>query len=324
MGTVRTGRDNLARRGFQHHGRNHIAVVGMVGQGIVDGVFQLLSVAGQSDELLGAAVLLAAFVVHDAFAQCLVGSLLFTGIEGGVDVQAAGIGVAAVLGKDQLTGHFSHVLCMYTGRIGGSTQLERLFAGLPGLICRDEAVFLHALDDVELADAGALGVADRVVGRWSLGQAGQHGGFGHRDVLERMAEIGFTGCCKAIGTVAKENLVHVDLEDLLLGEQVLKLEGQQDFVDLAGIGLLGGEVDIACDLHGDGRGALALDLAQVGQRSTQHALVVHAAMLEEAGVFDGQHRIRHDLGDLVDGREGTTFLPKFAQQSAFAGVHPQR
>jgi hypothetical protein len=48
---------------------------------------------------------------------------------------------------------------------------------------------------------------------------------------------------------------------------VLQLEGQQDFVDLAGVGLLGREVDIARHLHGDGGGALALDPAQVGQRA---------------------------------------------------------
>lgn len=47
-------------------------------------------------------------------------------------------------------------------------------------------------------------------------------------------------------------------------------------------------------------------------------------MLEEAGVLDGKHRIRHDLGDLVDGRQGTALFTEFTQQSPFAGIHPQR
>jgi hypothetical protein len=42
--------------GFQHHGRHHVAVVGVVGQRVVDRVFQFLGVGGQVDEALGAAV----------------------------------------------------------------------------------------------------------------------------------------------------------------------------------------------------------------------------------------------------------------------------
>jgi hypothetical protein len=48
----------------------------VLGQGVVDGVFLLLAVGGQVDELLGAAVDLPLLVVHDALAQGLVGRLL--------------------------------------------------------------------------------------------------------------------------------------------------------------------------------------------------------------------------------------------------------
>ncbi len=70
-----------------------------------------------------------------------------------------------------------------------AAQYQRLFLGQAGLLGADEAVFPHALDDVLLADAGALGVGDRVVGRRCLGQAGQHRGFGNGEVLERLAEV---------------------------------------------------------------------------------------------------------------------------------------
>ena len=218
---VGTGRQDLARVGIQHHGGEHVSVVGVVGQGVVNGVFTVLGVGGQGHELLGAAVLLAALVVHDAAAQRGVGGFLFAGIDGGVDVQAARVGLVAVLGKDQLARHFGHVLGMHPGVEGACADLQRLGLGFSGLGRRDEAVFLHALDDVELARAGALGVADRVVGRGRLGQAGQHGRFGDGDVLQWLAEIGFTGGGKAIGPISQINLVHVDLENLVFAQQML-------------------------------------------------------------------------------------------------------
>jgi hypothetical protein len=46
-------------------------------------------------------------------------------------------------------------------------------------------------------------------------------------------------------------------------------------------------------------------------------------VLEEAGVFDGQHGIVHDLGDLGDGRERAPLFAKFAQQGALGRVDAQ-
>ena len=118
-------------------------------------------------------------------------------------------------------------------------DLEGFFFGSNGLLGGDEPVVLHALDDVELPGARPLRVADRVVGRRCLGQAGQHGGFGNADILERLAEIGFRSGGKTIRPVAQKNLVHVDLKDLVLGQQMLELEGQQDLVNLAGVAFFG-------------------------------------------------------------------------------------
>ncbi|MNT01057.1 hypothetical protein D3C72_1355080 [compost metagenome] len=161
----------------------------MLGQGFVDGVVALLLGLRQVDELLGPPVVLPLFVVHDALAQRIVGHFLVAGDQGGVDVQAACVGFATVLRKDQLACHFGHIFGMHlvVGVAGTDTQL--LGAGFVGLRLGDEAVFFHPVDDVELAHFGTSGVADWVVGRWRLGQAGQHGRFSYGYVLERLAEI---------------------------------------------------------------------------------------------------------------------------------------
>ena len=105
---------------------------------------------------------------------------------------------------------------------------------------------------------------------------------------------------------------------------MLELEGQQNFVNFARVGFLGRQVNIACDLHGDGRGALAFDPPQVGNGSPQNAFVIDAAVLIKTRIFDGQHRIGHDFGDLRNGRELAPLLTKFANQRAFQREHPQR
>lgn len=164
--------------------------------------------------------------------------------------------------------------------------------------------------------AGALGVADRVVGRWGFGQARQHGGFGDGDVFQWFAKVNLTRRCKTVGPVAQENLVHVDLKDLVLGQHVFELVGQQNFINFAGVSFLGRQVHIAGHLHGDGRCALAFHAAQVGNARPQNAQVVHAAVLVEAVVLDGQYRVLHHLRDLFDGREVAALFAKLAHQLA--------
>ena len=73
------------------------------------------------------------------------------GFDGGVHIQATGVAVGAVLGKHQLARHLGHVVGM--GGIGGgdATDFQFFNFGAFCLLFGDEAVFLHALDDVELA-----------------------------------------------------------------------------------------------------------------------------------------------------------------------------
>ena len=200
-------------------------------------------------------------------------------------------------------------------------RLGRRFLGLVG---GDEAVVEHALDDVLLALGGPLRIDDGVVGRRRLGQAGQHGGFGHRHLAQRLAEVDLAGGGKAVGPLPQVDLVHVQLQDLVLAELPLDLQRQQDLVDLAGEGLFGGQVEVARHLHGDGGGALALGLIELGHAGAQHAQVVHAAVLVEARVFDGQHRVLHHLGHLGDGHEVAALFAVLAQQHVVAGVDAHR
>ena len=150
----------------------------MVCQCVINGVFHLLGAGRQRHKLFWPPVLLAPFVIHDPTPQSDIGSLLFCGVKGGVHIETACVGLVAVLGKDQLAGHFRHVFSVDTGVVGPRADFQFFFLGLLCLLRSDEAVFLHPLDDVLLTSAGTFRIADGVVGRWSLGQTGKHRSFG--------------------------------------------------------------------------------------------------------------------------------------------------
>ena len=213
---IGAGRQNPLGVDLQHDRGEHIAVIRVVGQSVVDGVFGLLRRGGQADKPLRPAIVLSALVVHDALAQRGVGCLLLAGIQRGVHIQSARVCLGAVLRVDELTRHLGHVLRMDAGRVRRRAQLEIFLLCSSGFLGSDEAVFQHAINDVQLPDPCALGVRDGVVSGRGLRKASKHGCFGNGYGLQRLAKISFCGCCKSIGAISQINLVHVDLENLVL------------------------------------------------------------------------------------------------------------
>jgi hypothetical protein len=143
--------------------------------------------------------------------------------------------------------------------------LEPFESSLVVLLLREEAVFEHAVDDVELAHGRALRVGDRVVGRGCLRQAGQHGCLGGRQRLERLAKVDLARGREAVGALPEIDLVHVELEDAVLRQRAFDLQREQDFVNLACERFFRRKVKVARYLHRDGRCALAARFANVGQ-----------------------------------------------------------
>ena len=84
---------------------------------------------GQVDEALGAAVDLALLVVHDALAQRLVGGLLLVRLHGGEDVQAARVGVVAVLRVHQLAHRLRDVFGADRGGLHAGAHPQLLLLG---------------------------------------------------------------------------------------------------------------------------------------------------------------------------------------------------
>jgi hypothetical protein len=242
----------------------------VLGQCLGDAVVHLRRVVGQVDEGLGAAVELAPLVVEQTTAQGLVGHRLLVCAQGQRDLQPARVELLAEALHQHLSRHLGGVVGT---RLAGHdmAHLEFLGLGLAMLLGVDEAVLQHAVQDVLLAQMRPARVGDRVVGRRCLGQSGQHRRLRRRQLRQWLAEIHLGSRREAIGPVAQEDVVQVDLKNLLLGQRRLDLECKQYLVDLANQGFLGAQIEIPCHLHGDRGGALAARFADIGQSSAQHA-----------------------------------------------------
>ena len=115
--------DDLLRAGLQHHGGHARRRCRGARPARRRSRRPLLGVGRQVDELLGPAVDLAPLVVHDALAQRLVGGVLLGGLDRREDVQAAGVGLVAILGIDQLAHGFGDVFGVDAGVVGAAADL---------------------------------------------------------------------------------------------------------------------------------------------------------------------------------------------------------
>ena len=93
---------------------------------------------------------------------------------------------------------------------------------------------------------------------------------------------------------------------------MFEFEGEQNFINFAGVCFFSRQVNIACNLHGDGGCTLALALAQVGNASPDETQIVQAAVLVKACILNGQHGVFHDLRNFFDGCEVAPFFTKLA------------
>ena len=132
----------------------------------------------------------------------------------------------------------------------GNVQPQRCIAGLLGLRVGDDPVGLH-LGEHQVATAQALlRVENRRISHWPLGQTGQQSRLGQRQISGVLGKVEFRSGLEAVHSAAQVDLIAIEGEDLLLGEGALDLDGQISLLQLATGGALGGEKEVAGQLHG--------------------------------------------------------------------------
>ncbi len=240
--------------------------------------------------------------------------LLQVQVDRRVDAQAAAAdGVEAVL-VDQVLLDVVEDVALALGRVVAVVlDAEAHPHRLGGQGLGDVALVGHALQHVVAPRGGGALVEERVVVGGRLRQTGQQRRLAQRQprgrLVEEDARRGLDADRRLAAHGAVGHRVDVLVDDPQLagaaGMAVLELLGQLGLADLA---LVAGHavpralarVEVAHELHGQRRAALDVLLGlEVLDRGADDALEVHALVLVEAPVLDGDRRLADDVGDLV-------------------------
>ena len=194
-------------------------------------------------------------------------------------------------------------------------DVQRVGPGRLVLLLGDEAMVQHLLQHVVGALVGLLrGVAGVVVPAGIVApgvadQARQAGALPQGQVIQVLAEVVLGGDLHAVAGTAHVDHVQVGLQDLLLGQVLLQLQGQVGLLHLALVVLVAVQKGQLHQLAGDGGRALSGAAQQVVHQRAADALQVHAVMLVEAGVLDGDDGVDELLGNVLDLHVDAVFGP---------------
>ena len=156
---------------------------------------------------------------------------------------------------------------------GGAPHLGLLGQGSGAVRLADRAGLRHCGEHQRRALRGSLGLFGGIVVGGRLGDGGQDRRLLQGEARGRLVEIAPRRRLDAIGAGAEIDAAEIQAEDLLLGVGLLQLGGQQQLLALALQGALGGQVEVAGQLLGDGRAALG-DAAGPRSVMTARAMLI--------------------------------------------------
>ena len=118
-----------------------------------------------------------------------------------------------------------------------------------------------------------------------------------------LAEVALRRGLNAVATVAEVDEVQVRLEDLILRVVFLEPQRAEDLCHLALDSHLVVAGHVLHDLLGDRRAAARRGTGELAENGSRRALPVHAVVAFKALVLNGDERLLHMLGDVVDTHE---------------------
>ena len=257
----------------------------------------------------------------------LVTDLLDCHILNGIDFQALGeqdlIGllfcVALLFHEilDDLVDHGVHIVSVDRSLLSLGIRLlnsgvnvvrHRLIVGFLGNV----ALFQHVVQNGLTPHCIFLRMGDGVIAGGVLGDTGQHRALGEIQLGNAFSEVTAGGGLNAVGAGTEVDGVEVILQNLLLADLFLQLEGQVLFlefpaeaVDQGGFVHPAREDAVFQKLLGDGAGSLVEAAgSKTVNAGAENAADVNALVLVETLVLDGYDGMLEILRDLVDRDNG--------------------
>ena len=232
---------------------------------------------------------------------------------------ADGAGVEVTVGRVLADGplEIAFLAVVFLGSGRGALEFQLLIAdGVIGVAVLDISLLEHLLEDGQGTVFVVLRVVIGVVARGVVGDSDDAGAFLGSKLVEVLAKVGVGGALDAVGTLAQVDGVQIPGDDLFLGIVLLEVESLENLHELAtdrDVALIGQVFD---ELLGKSGTAVAGAADKHIGRGGQGAHPVHAVVLPEALVLDGNGRVDHVLGNILvvdpytvfDGKQLSNFL----------------
>ena len=256
-----------------------------------------------------------AFDVLEILLDQRLGAALQIDVERGEDAQASLRHARPAEPIDQLAAHrLLEILAGALVDLEAVDQLDRHLLRALRRRCVDRAGIDHRLQHDRPAGEGPIQVARRRVRRWRLDESCEQRRLVHGQIRSALSEIPARGGFDAVEPVAEVRLVQVHLEDLVLRVLALDVAGEDDFLQLAAVGLAASQEAQARELLRDGAAAFRAPARfQVANHGADGADGVDATVLIEPLILDrddrldevGRHLLERQLDPLLlEDREG--------------------
>ena len=170
---------------------------------------------------------------------------------------------------------------------------------------------------------GPFGAVDGVAAFRLLDDAGQHRVLRESQLIDRLAVVGLRRRLHPVGALAEGHDVHVELQDLLLGELLLDLQRQQHLLEFADELLLVAERDDLRQLHRERTRAGAHVGGEQAQNVVRQGHEVDSAVRVEALVLGADQAVEKLLRHVFKG-DGNEAVAEFRDQRVVRRIDPQR
>ena len=210
--------------------------------------------------------------------------------------------------------------------VAGAACRQHQRIGLPvlGVLWTQESLIAHQVENRVAPPHGAIGMGARVVRAGRLGQPGKRRGLGNIQVARRLTEKHLRGSLDPSHVGTEADLIQIQLENRVLGEVALELDGNAGLPQFAGDLLFLAEVlgeHVTRELHRDrGKPLRVMQRRDVGLERAEDAPVVDAAVVVEALVFYRDERLAHVHGDLLERQDGAPLDAQLRDQAAISRV----
>lgn len=179
-------------------------------------------------------------------------------------------------------------------------QVVGFLEGRIAFCLRDHPLIVHLLDNRVAALLVLLRVVKDAELRGVLGRRRDRRAFRDAALSDVLAEVAPRRRLHAVVAVAVVDEVQVCFEDLILRVFLFEVQRHEDLLDLSRDADLIFTRQVLDELLGNRGAAGAVRACHKAVHRAERAVPVHAVVLVEALVLNGDHRILHNLRDLVE------------------------